>query len=231
MSTTTELSPPPYEGLDAALAEQLPTFEVFFKTVGFKRIHGRVWGLLVLAGQSLSNKDISQELGISSGATSTAVNELTEWGAIESSFDSSRRCHLHEPVGNTISIVATVLRRREQVIFSKFKQGATQTLNYIRKQYGEKDPRVLTLRSIISSCEIAEAVMQLVISSVASALGDSRSLLSKAVNTALKIGLKVPAKLLSSRIGQDEEEPAMITVGTSASELAEDDAERELERD
>ena len=35
------------------------------------------------------------------------------------------------------------------------------------KQYGEKDPRVLTLRSIISSCEIAEAVMQLVISSVA----------------------------------------------------------------
>ncbi len=231
MSTTTELSPAPYGGLDAVLAEQLPTFEVFFKTVGFKRIHGRVWGLLVLAGQSLSNKEISAELGISSGATSTAVNELAEWGAIESAFDSSRRCHLHEPVGNTISIVATVLRRREQVIFSKFKQGATQTLNYIRKQYGEKDPRVLTLRSIISSCEIAEAVMQLVISSVASALGDSRSLLSKAVNTALKIGLKVPAKLLSSRIGQDEEEPAMITVGTSASELAEDDAERELERD
>jgi biotin operon repressor len=178
----------------------------------------------VLAGQSLSNKDISQELGISSGATSTAVNELTEWGAIESSFDSSRRCHLHEPVGNTISIVATVLRRREQVIFSKFKQGATQTLDYIRKQYGEKDPRVLTLRSIISSCEIAEAVMQLVISSVASALGDSRSLLSKAVNTALKIGLKVPAKLLSSRIGQDDEEPPMIAVGSPTTEHAEDDA-------
>ena len=60
-------------------------------------------------------------------------------------------------MGNTLSIVATVLRRREQVIFGQFKQNAEKTLIYIRERYGERDPRVLTLRSIISSCEIAEA--------------------------------------------------------------------------
>ncbi|MCP3914230.1 MAG: hypothetical protein GY711_01605 [bacterium] len=195
-------APTVFEGLDDPLREQLPTFEVFFKTFGFKRIHGRVWGLLVLAGQPISSKEVSQDLGISSGAASTTLNELAEWGAINSCFDSTRRCHLHSPVGNTLSIVATVLRRREQVIFSQFKIGATRTLNYVKERYGPKDPRTLTLRSIISSCEIAEAVMQLVFSSVSSALGDSESVLSKAVHTALRIGM-VPAKMFSGPVDQD----------------------------
>src|SRR5436190_4687074 len=97
---------PEFEGLDEPLAAQLPTFELFFKTFGFKRVHGRVWGLLVLAGMPLSSREISSELALSQGATSTCVNELTEWGAIKSQFDTNRRCHVHAPVGNTLSIVA-----------------------------------------------------------------------------------------------------------------------------
>jgi hypothetical protein len=227
--SSTEIITPPFEGMDEPLAAQLPTFEVFFKTVGFKRIHGRVWGLLVLAGQPLSKKEIGSELGLSAGATSTAVNELTEWGAISSYFDSSRRCQMHEPVGNTISIVATVLRRREQVIFAKFKQGANETLDYVRKTYGEKDPRALTLRSIVSSCEIAEAVMQLVINSVASALGDSESLLSKAVNTALKFGLTIPGKLIPrpQLDGAETESPGMLPSGELPASFEEDESEEE----
>lgn len=200
MTSPTQTTPvPDFEGLDEPLREQLPTFEVFFKTFGFKRIHGRVWGLLVLAGQPLSSKEIAAELGISQGATSTCINELTEWGAILSSFDSNRRCHLHEPVSNTLAIVATVLRRREQVIFGQFKIGATRTLDYIRERYGDRDPRTLTLSSIISSCEIAESIMQMVFSSVATALGDSQSLLNKAVQTAFRIGIGGAAKLSSGR--------------------------------
>ena len=42
-----------FEGLEPELAEQIQTFETFFKSFGFKRIHGRVWGLLVLAGRPL----------------------------------------------------------------------------------------------------------------------------------------------------------------------------------
>lgn len=203
MASNTEAPLDAFEGLDQPLLDQLPTFEVFFKTFGFKRIHGRVWGFLVLAGQPLSSKDITRELGISQGATSTTVNELAEWGAIHSSFDNQRRCHVHSPVGNTLSIVATVLRRREQVIFSQFKQGATRTLDYVQGRYGKRDPRAVTLRSIISSCEIAEAVMQLVFSSVSSALGNPQSLLSKAVNTALRVGLTVPAKVLQPGEGPE----------------------------
>lgn len=187
---------PEFAGLDQPLLEQLPAFELFFKTFGFKRVHGRVWGLLVLAGQPLSSREITSELNLSQGATSTCLNELTEWGAIQCEFDAVRRCHLHAPVGNTLSIVATVFRRREQVMLSRFKHAVQAMLVYVRGRYGEKDPRILTLRSVQSSLEIADAMMRLVFNAVEKALGDSESLLSRAVNTALKVGMKVPARLI-----------------------------------
>ena len=144
--------------MDEALLAELPTFELFFKTFGFKRVHGRVWGLLVLSSEPLASKEISAVLGLSQAAASTTLNELTEWGAIRSTFDSSRRCHLHSPVGNALSIVATVFRRREQVVFQQFKQTAERSLTFVREKYGERDPRVLTLRSIITTCDMAEAL-------------------------------------------------------------------------
>lgn len=194
--------PPEFAGLDAPLMAELPTFELFFKTFGFKRVHGRVWGLLVLAGQPLSMREICNSLELSQGAASETLNELAEWGAIATHFDPQRRAHVHAPEGNTLSIVATVFRRREQVVLGRFKQAAQSTLGYVQKRYGAKDPRVLTLRSIISSCEIADAVMQLVFSSVERALGDRESLLSRAVGATLRMGMKVPTKIMAP--GEDE---------------------------
>lgn len=211
MSSDSALSTPiPFEGLDETLMAELATFELFFKTFGFKRVHGRVWGFLVLAGQSLSSKEIVEHLSLSQGATSTCLNELSEWGAISSEFDSARRCNLHSPEGNTLSIVATVFRRREQVAFGKFKQASKKTLTIIIDRYGEKDSRVLVLRSIISTCELAEAMMSLIFTSVERALGDSESILTKALNAAFKVGMKMPAKLFrpAPALIEQEETPA-----------------------
>lgn len=195
-----------FPGLEQELKDELGTFEAFFKTFGFKRIHGRVWGLLVLAGQPLSAKEAVAELGISQGAASTTINELVEWGAVSSTFDNGRRCNVHEAVGNTLSIVATVLRRREQVAFDHFKTGATRMLEIIRERHGNKDPRVLSLRSIIATCDLADAVMKLIFSSVSNALGDPQSLLSKAIGTALKVGVGVPARVLQNSAGRPHKE-------------------------
>lgn len=195
---------PSVPGLEPQLAAQLPQFELFFKTVGFKRVHGRIWGLLVLSGRALTAKEISEGLHLSQGATSTALHELTEWGAITSEFDSERRCQIHAPVSNTLSIAATVIRRREQVVFQQFKVASQRMLAFVQEQHGEKDPRVMTLRSIISTCEIAEAVMSLVVGAVANALDDSQSLLHKAVTAALKVGVVMPSRVLLGRHGLNE---------------------------
>lgn len=188
--------------VDPELLAELPTFELFFKTFGFKRVHGRVWGLLVLASEPLASKDICGALSLSQAATSGALNELAEWGAIRSTFDSARRCHVHSPVGNALSIVATVFRRREQVVFQQFKLTAERSLAFVRKKYGERDPRVLTLRSIIATCGIGEAMMQLVFGAVQNAMSDPESVLSRAVHTALKVGIGKPARWLFGGAGE-----------------------------
>ncbi|HEX6882169.1 MAG TPA: MarR family transcriptional regulator, partial [Planctomycetota bacterium] len=182
--------------IERELLDELPTFELFFKTFGFKRVHGRVWGLLVLAREPMTSKEICQALSISQAAVSEALNELAEWGAIRSTFDSARRANVHAPVGNALSIVATVFRRREQVVFQQFKRTAERALAFVRKQYGERDPRVLTLRSIIATCAIGEAMMQLVFGAVQNAMSDSESVLSRAVHAALKVGVGKPARWL-----------------------------------
>src|SRR5262245_36134307 len=187
--------------VDPELLAELPTFELFFKTFGFKRVHGRVWGLLVLASEPLASKDISSVLSLSQAATSGALNELAEWGAIRSTFDPLRRCHVHSPVGNALSIVATVFRRREQVVFQQFKLTAERALAFVRKKYGERDPRVLTLRSIIATCAIGEALMQLVFATVQNAMSDSESVLSRAIHAALKVGVGKPARWLFGGAG------------------------------
>jgi DNA-binding transcriptional regulator GbsR (MarR family) len=223
----TPIRPPEFAGLDEALAAELPSFEQFFKTFGFKRVHGRVWGLLVLAGQPLSSREVGDALSLSQGATSTCLSELTEWGAIQSEFDAARRCHLHAPVGNTLSIVATVFRRREQVVIGRFKHSVRSMQGYVSDRYGEKDPRVLTLRSILSSLEIADAVLQLVFSSVERALGDSESLLSRAVRTALKVGLPKAAKLR----GSGALDAATRELALPSGEIADDETGEPAEED
>jgi len=182
--------------VEEQLLAELPTFELFFKTFGFKRVHGRVWGLLVLSEGPLSSKEISGQLELSQGTTSTTLNELAEWGAIASRFDSSRRCHLHSPVGNALSIVATVFRRREQVVFQQFRQTADRALTFVKERHGERDPRVLTLSSILTTCDIAEALMQLVFSAVQNAMSDSESVLSRAIHAAFRVGVGTPARWL-----------------------------------
>jgi len=190
-------SPALPSAIDPELLAELPTFEQFFKTFGFKRVQGRVWGLLVLSERPLSSREICDELAISQGAASTTLTELSEWGAIKSSFDSARRCHVHAPVGNALSIAATILRRREQVAFQTFRQTAGRALEFVARKHGERDPRVLTLRSIISACDIADALMKLLVGAVASALGDGQSILSRAIGAALKVGLGEPGRLLT----------------------------------
>lgn len=214
--------------LDPELLAELPAFEQFFKTFGFKRMHGRVWGLLVLSEAPLSSKEICEQLEISQGAASSTLTELLEWGAITRNFDSSRRCHVHGPVGNALSIAATILHRREQVAFQQFRLTAERSRNFIAKRYGERDPRVLTLRSIIAACEIADALMKLLVGTVANALGDSQSLLSRAIHAALRVGLPAPADSPSGIFAQAIESSHQAAIGQALEVTGDPPAQNDL---
>lgn len=150
--------------MDNTLRDQLQTFESFFQAIGFKQRQGRVWGLLVLEGRPKSAADIAHELQISIGSTSECLTELREWGAVKSEFSPEHRCQLHSAVSDTLGIVATVLRRREQVAVQRFMESARSALDYVNERYGEEDPRAETLASIVSTAQIADAAIQFFVS-------------------------------------------------------------------
>lgn len=176
--------------LDEKLREYLRDFETFFEAIGFKQRQGRVWGMLVLAGRPLSLAEIAEQLGISIGSASEALTELREWGAITSEFSPTHRCQLHSPVSDTLSIVATVLRRREQVAIERFKESARAALNMVQRG-DERDPRVETLQSIVTTSDIAQGAIQFFVTTANGTSMDTDTRLSRLMRRMMGMGAKL----------------------------------------
>jgi DNA-binding transcriptional regulator GbsR (MarR family) len=199
--------------MDDVLREHLTTFETFFSAIGFKSRLGKVWGLLALAGRSLSAADIAKELDMSSGSVSECLSELREWGAVTSEFSSEHRCQMHSAVSDTMSIVTTVLRRREQLAVQNFKNNARSALQYVTERYGESDARVETLSSIVTTSEIAEATIQFFVAASMAVPNNDESRLARVVKRMAAIGMKVPGEINKFRNGRrktDEVEKAQV---------------------
>jgi DNA-binding transcriptional regulator GbsR (MarR family) len=185
--------------MDEVLREHLQMFETFFNAIGFKSRLGRVWGMLALSGRPMSAAEITAELDMSAGSVSECLAELREWGASTSEFSSEHRCQMHSAVSDTMNIVTTVLRRREVLAVQNFKENARSALRHVTDQYGEKDPRVRTLQSIVTTSEIAEATIQFFVATGSAVPSDENSRLARVIRRMTAIGMKVPGELSKLR--------------------------------
>ena len=188
--------------MDDVLREHLMTFETFFSAIGFKSRLGKVWGLLALSGKSLSAADVAKELDMSAGSVSECLSELREWGACTAEFSSEHRCQMHSAVSDTMSIVTTVLRRREQLAVQNFKDNARSALQYVTERYGEEDARARTLGSIVTTSEIAEATIQFFVAASSAVPKNDESRLARVVKRMAAIGMKVPGEISKFRNGR-----------------------------
>lgn len=196
--------------MDEVLRDHLNTFETFFNAIGFKSRLGRLWGLLALGGRSMSAAEIARELDMSTGSVSECLNELKEWGAVNSEFSSEHRCQMHTAVSDTMSIVTTVLRRREQLAVQNFKDNARSALKYVTEQYGASDPRVRTLQSIVTTSEIAESTIQFFVAASSAVPNDTDSRLARVIRRMTAIGMKVPGELSKIRNGRVAKKTASV---------------------
>lgn len=150
--------------VEPELFKELPSFEVFFDRIGFKRIDGSVFGLLVLAKKPLTSEEIEQTLGLSQSAVSLSLKTLSHFGAIETTGDRDHpgtKAKLHSAKEDSIAIVASVFRKREEEVVTDFKRMAIRVLE--RSEGSEYALRKKRMQSIITTCEIAESVMNFVI--------------------------------------------------------------------
>jgi DNA-binding transcriptional regulator GbsR (MarR family) len=148
------------------LLNELPAFESFLSRVGFKRIDGAVYGLLVLTDKALSSEEIEQFLKLSQSAISNSLKTLAHYNAVDFREDpENKRIKLHYAKEDSLEVIASLFRKREQLHIEEFKSMAKKLL--IKSEAinaSEKNKRNVRLKSIILSCEIAESVINFVIS-------------------------------------------------------------------
>jgi len=148
--------------LSSELLAEIPVFESFLHKIGFKRNEGAIYGLLVLSEGHLSSEEIENTLNLSQSAVSQALKKLAHFGAVETreSRQSDKKVKEHFAKADSLAIVATVFRKREQENIEEFKRMA----NRIYDSCGEGSPqRKGRLKSIILTCEMAESVMNFVV--------------------------------------------------------------------
>lgn len=107
-----------------ALAERIGEFIEYW---GFKRVHGRVWCHLYLAGGPVDAGWLMQRLGVSKALVSTTLKELRGLGVIEESGFSQRGTQLFQASPRIVAVILSVLKSREQRLMSR-TQAAAQDL-------------------------------------------------------------------------------------------------------
>lgn len=147
--------------IESEILKELPQFEEFFNRMGFKRIDGSVYGLLVLAERPLTSEEIEDKLKLSQSAVSLSLKTLTQFGAIITRDSRETKAKLHTAKEDSLSIVASVFRKREEEYISDLKKMAKRV--YENSHVENHSKRRLRMQSIISTCEIAESVMNFVI--------------------------------------------------------------------
>ena len=86
----------------------------FIEYWGFKAIHGRIWTVLALHIEPLSQTEICELLGVSRSAVSTAMAELVEFGLVRP-VDGHRNAP-YEAIIDIWPAVAEVRRSREWML-------------------------------------------------------------------------------------------------------------------
>lgn len=171
--------------MNEILNRELAHFQSFFSRMGFKRIDGAVYGLLVLSETPLRSDEIEHKLNLSQSAVSISLKNLSSIGAIESTIDpKEKRVKLHSAKEDALSVVASVFRKREQEYIYEFKAMAKRLKDNSELQ--DQKTVAKRLDSIIQTCETAEAVMNFVIKITRDKLPGESLALAKKIPEALR---------------------------------------------
>lgn len=136
----------------------IPIFENFLKKIGFKRVDGAIFGLLVLSERPLTSPEIEETLNLSQSATSTSLKTLSHYGAIETIESREKRAQIHSAKLDMLAVVSAIFSKRDQEDILGLKKMAQKILQ--ENNVGPKSEK--RLESIVLTCEIAESVMNFV---------------------------------------------------------------------
>jgi HTH-type transcriptional regulator, glycine betaine synthesis regulator len=80
---------------------------------GFRKNLGRIWALLYLSPHPLTAADLCEQLKLSTGSVSMALNELQRWAAVHKRFVAGDRRDHYEAEQDIWGTVSRVMQQRE----------------------------------------------------------------------------------------------------------------------
>ena len=98
----------------------------FIEYWGFKAIHGKVWALLALRRNPMSQTEIADFLAVSRSLVNGAIRELTDYGLVQ-----PIREHRNSPYRAVVDIwptISDILREREWVLIANAKMAVESAI-------------------------------------------------------------------------------------------------------
>ena len=129
---------------------------------GFKSIHGRIWALLALSRDPVSQAEISRTLGVSRALVSGAIAELMEYGLVRPR--SGNRLAPYEAVMDIWPVIADVMRRREWMMVERARVSLEAAVEEaeVGRELGDDLPYDLDrMRLLLGLTEMAQAFMKI----------------------------------------------------------------------
>jgi len=132
--------------LDEVKAKIVSAWERMMETRGANPLMGRILGVLYASSQSLSQKDISREVGYELSAVSQALNLLLGLGAVRRIKKPGERTGFYEPNVPIITMLVGALTRwleAEKAFHSSIKQSIFRLKEIQPKRGREQEARRL----------------------------------------------------------------------------------------
>lgn len=148
------------EIIEASLLDYLPHYEAFFSKVGFKRIEGAVFGVLVYSPRALASDEIEKILGLSQPAVSSALKTLSTYKMVlTKDHPEIKRMKIHEANDDAINIVSNIVKKRELEIIEEFENITSESLSLIKDE-----KRKTRLTNILTTTRFAKSLSEFIIS-------------------------------------------------------------------
>lgn len=118
------------ERVDPAVLKVADAVGALIEAWGFKRNMGRMWTVLYLEDHPLSAADLTERLGLSTGAVSMLLAEMQQWGAVKKAWLVGERREYYEAETSIWKMVSRVFRERElrwiQTAHEAFQQASDE---------------------------------------------------------------------------------------------------------
>ena len=153
------------ESLDARVLQACAAVGDFIEYWGFKGVYGRVWALLALSTEPLTQIEIARKLEVSRSLVSMSVAELVELGLVRST--TAERNAPYIAVIDVWPTISDVLRSREWMLIESARvnlEAALEELNLVSEGGIRHSYNAERMRFLLQLTEVAQTLLRILIS-------------------------------------------------------------------